>query len=389
MNLHEHQAKSLFKDFALPVPNGAVIYHKADIKKSIAQLSGSKWAIKAQVHAGGRGKAGGVAIISSVKEAQDFADRLLGTNLVTYQTDKEGQLVSSLLVEEVCNIATEFYLSILVDRDSNKIAIIASSEGGMDIEEVLKTSPEKIVTVYINPVTGIMSYQVRELFNTLGLTSKELFGSFGKMIINMLDMFKQKDLSMLEINPLVLTKEGNLLCLDAKLSIDDSAFYRQKELFSIRDTSQEDEKEIYAQSLDLNYVSLEGDIGCMVNGAGLAMATMDLIKLHGGAPANFLDVGGSADAQRVTQALEIILSDKNVKSVLINIFGGIVRCDLIADGIIDALGKMDTDVNFIIRLEGNNAELGLEKIANTNLKVNVEKDLAKATKLAIALTKQA
>lgn len=389
MNLHEHQAKSLFKDFALPVPNGAVIYHKADIKKSIAQLSGSKWAIKAQVHAGGRGKAGGVAIISSVKEAQDFADRLLGTNLVTYQTDKEGQLVSSLLVEEVCNIATEFYLSILVDRDSNKIAIIASSEGGMDIEEVLKTSPEKIVTVYINPVTGIMSYQVRELFNTLGLTGKELFGSFGKMIINMLDMFKQKDLSMLEINPLVLTKEGNLLCLDAKLSIDDSAFYRQKELFSIRDTSQEDEKEIYAQSLDLNYVSLEGDIGCMVNGAGLAMATMDLIKLHGGAPANFLDVGGSADAQRVTQALEIILSDKNVKSVLINIFGGIVRCDLIADGIIDALGKMDTDVNFIIRLEGNNAELGLEKIANTNLKVNVEKDLAKATKLAIALTKQA
>ena len=383
MNLHEYQAKDLFRSFNIPCSTGTTITKTHEIADAIKQLKGNKWIIKAQVHAGGRGKAGGVKLIESVDEAQEFTESLLGKNLVTYQTDKNGQQVNTILIEEVCNISSEFYLSMLVDRGSESIAIISSTEGGMEIEEVSRNTPEKIITTRINPAIGIMPYQVRKIFTTLGLEGKDLYRELQSMLVNMITMFKQNDLSLLEVNPLVLTKENNLLCLDGKVSVDSNALYRQKELEKKHDLTQEDEREIDAESFELNYVALDGNVGCMVNGAGLAMATMDLIKLHGGDPANFLDVGGGATVERVTKALEIILSDKNVKSILINILGGIVRCDIIADGIIEALKKIQTDVKFVVRLEGNNAELGLKKLEDEDLDILVAKDLTKATKLAI------
>lgn len=382
MNLHEYQAKQLFKNFSLPVPKGEVITDISQVSNAIDKLSSDRWVVKAQIHAGGRGKAGGVKLVDSKKEALEMVEFLMGTNLITFQTDESGQPVNTMLIEEVCSIKTELYLGAVVDRSSQRVVFMASMEGGMEIEKVAEETPEKILKIAINPTLGVMPYQIRELSFALGL-SKTQTSQLGKMLINLYQMFIDKDLSLLEINPLVVTNDGGLLCLDAKVNIDSNALFRQKELLDIRDITQEDKRELEAQEWELNYISLDGNVGCMVNGAGLAMATMDLIKLHGGNPANFLDVGGGATAERVAKALKIIISDVKVKSILINIFGGIVRCDLIADGIIEAIRSIDIDIPLIVRLEGNNAKLGLNKLKNCDFDIKVAGTLTKGAKLAI------
>ncbi|MGB3916464.1 MAG: ADP-forming succinate--CoA ligase subunit beta, partial [Thiothrix litoralis] len=333
MNLHEYQAKSVFSQYGMPVPNGKVASTAAEAEAAAASLSTATVVVKAQVHAGGRGKAGGVKLVKTPAEAGTFAASLLGTNLVTYQTDKNGQPVNTILVEETCNIARELYLGAVLDRATRRIVIMASTEGGMEIETVAHETPEKILKAMVDPLVGVMPYQGRDLAFGLGLEGAQI-GQFTKLLVGLGKMFKEKDLSLVEINPLVVTAEGNLLCLDGKVNVDSNALYRQPALVAMRDKSQEDAREIEADEWELNYVALEGNIGCMVNGAGLAMATMDIIKLSGGQPANFLDVGGGATAERVAAAFKIILSDSAVKGILINIFGGIVRCDLIAEGII-------------------------------------------------------
>jgi succinyl-CoA synthetase beta subunit len=342
-----------------------------------ASLATPKVVVKAQVHAGGRGKAGGVKLVDSPAAAAEVAASLLGKNLVTYQTDKHGQPVNTILVEETCNIARELYLGAVVDRSSRRVVIMASTEGGMEIEKVAHETPEKILKATINPLVGVMPYQARELGFGLGLNADQI-KQFTKLLIGFGKMFVEKDLSLVEINPLVVTVEGNLLCLDGKINVDSNALYRQPELVAMRDKSQEDAREIEASEWDLNYVSLEGNIGCMVNGAGLAMATMDIIKLSGGQPANFLDVGGTATAERVAAAFKIILSDTNVKGILVNIFGGIVRCDLIAEGIIKAVQEVNVAVPVVVRLEGNNAEKGVELLNNSGLAVIAASDLGDA-----------
>jgi succinyl-CoA synthetase beta subunit len=387
MNLHEYQAKSLFAEFGLPVPKGVTVADASEVDAAIQELNGDKWVVKAQVHAGGRGKAGGVKLVDSAAGAKAMVADMIGTNLVTYQTDSQGQPINTMLVEEVCNIDRELYLGAVIDRASQRIVVMASTEGGMEIEKVAHETPDKILKITISPISGVMPYQVRELAFGLGL-DKDQAKVMGAMLVNLVKMFKNKDLSLLEINPLVITGEGEFLCLDGKVNIDSNALYRQKELAEIRDISQEDEREIRAGEWELNYISLDGNVGCMVNGAGLAMATMDLIKLHGGEPANFLDVGGGATAERVAVALEIILSDPNVKSVLVNIFGGIVRCDLIADGIIEAVSKTKIEVPLVARLEGNNAALGLEKLQNSEFDIIVADSLTLAAEKAIAAAKQ-
>jgi succinyl-CoA synthetase beta subunit len=339
--------------------------------------------VKAQVHAGGRGKAGGVKLVSSPAEAAEVAGKLLGTHLVTYQTDKNGQPVNSVLVEETCNIARELYLGAVVDRSSRRVVIMASTEGGMEIEKVAHDTPEKILKVTMDPLVGIMPYQARELSFGLGLDANQM-KQFTTLLVNFGKMFVEKDLSLVEVNPLVVTAEGNLLCLDGKVNVDGNALYRQPELVAMRDKSQEDAREIEASEWDLNYVSLEGNIGCLVNGAGLAMATMDIIKLSGGQPANFLDVGGGATAERVAAAFKIILSDAAVKGILVNIFGGIVRCDLIAEGIIKAVEQVKVSVPVVVRLEGNNAEKGAELLNNSGLSVIAANDLGDAARKIVA-----
>lgn len=382
MNLHEYQAKQLFENYSLPVPKGEVITDISQVSNAIDKLSSDRWVVKAQIHAGGRGKAGGVKLVDSKKEALEMVASFMGTNLITFQTDKSGQPVNTMLIEEVCSIKTELYLGAVVDRSSQRVVFMASIEGGMEIEKVAEETPEKIIKIAIDPTLGVMPYQIRELSFALGL-SKTQTSQLGKMLINLYKMFIDKDLSLLEINPLVVTNDGDLLCLDAKVNIDSNALFRQKELLDIRDITQEDKRELEAQEWELNYISLDGNVGCMVNGAGLAMATMDLIKLHGGNPANFLDVGGGATAERVAKALKIIISDAKVKSILINIFGGIVRCDLIADGIIEAIKSVDIDIPLIVRLEGNNAKLGLNKLKNCDFDIKVADTLTKGAKLAI------
>ena len=383
MNLHEYQAKQLFRQYGMPVPNGIVIRDKSEASNAIADLSGSKWIVKAQVHAGGRGKAGGVEMVSNASEATDAAGRMLGTRLVTYQTDAKGQPVHRVLIEETSEIANELYLGAVIDRASQRVVIMASTEGGVEIEKVAAETPDKIRRVAVNPMLGVMPYQCRQLAFGLGLSGDQI-KQFSKMLTGLAKLFVEKDLSLIEINPLVITRSGGLICLDAKINVDDNAVYRHTEIAELRDSSQEDERENRAKEWDLNYIALDGNIGCMVNGAGLAMATMDVVKLHGGEPANFLDVGGGATAERVAEAFKIIVSDENVKAILVNIFGGIVRCDLIAEGIVSAVEQVGLELPVVVRLEGNNAKKGAQILNDSSFNVIAAEDLTDGAKRAIA-----
>lgn len=382
MNLHEYQAKQLLAKYGLPVPNGQVAWDVNEALMIADKLGTKRWVVKAQVHAGGRGKAGGVKLVSTKDELTQAVDKLLGTRLVTYQTNADGQPVNQLLIEETSDIDKELYLGAVVDRAKQRIVFMASTEGGVDIEKIAHDSPEKILTTAIDPVVGIQPFQARELAFALGLKGDQI-KQFTKILLGLAKMFEECDLSLLEINPLVITKQGNLICLDGKINIDDNAMYRLPALRDMRDITQEDERENRARDWELNYIALDGNIGCMVNGAGLAMATMDIVKLHGGNPANFLDVGGGATKERVTEAFKIILSDKNVKAILVNIFGGIVRCDLIADGIIGAVAEVGTNLPVVVRLEGNNAELGSKKLKESGLNIIAAESFTDAAKKVV------
>jgi len=380
MNLHEYQAKQIFRDYGLPVPKGIVVRSVEEALTAMNSLSGPKYVVKAQVHAGGRGKGGGVLVVEGRDELQEAARKLLHTRLVTYQTDEKGQPINELLIEELTQIDKELYLGAVIDRACQKVVFMASTEGGVDIEKVAEHTPEKIIKFTMDPLMGVMPYQARELGFKLGFNQEQM-KAFVTLVQGLGKLFVEKDLSLLEINPLVITKAGALICLDGKLNIDDNALYRQPELRLMRDSSQEDERENTAKEWELSYIALDGNIGCMVNGAGLAMATMDLIKLHGGNPANFLDVGGGATKERVTQAFKIILSDKNVKGILVNIFGGIVRCDLIAQGIISAVQEVGIQVPVVVRLEGNQAQLAkalLDDLTNRGLNISGADSLSDA-----------
>ena len=382
MNLHEYQGKALFAEFNLPVSKGKVVFNADDIIDACNEIGGSKWVVKAQVHAGGRGKAGGVELIDNPQDGVKFAKKWFGKNLITYQTDKKGQPVNSILVEECTSIAKELYLSAVIDRESQKIVFIGSSEGGVNIEDVAKKYPEKII--YEGVVYGdkALSENAENIAKVLKL-NKDQTNQFIPMIENLLRLFVEKDLSLLEINPLVITENGDLHCLDAKINIDSNALYRQPDLAEMYDQSQEDPQEAEAAKNGLSYVSLDGNIGCMVNGAGLAMGTMDTIKFYGGNPANFLDVGGTATQQRVATAFKIILDDADVKVVLVNIFGGIVRCDLIAEGIISAIKEVDVKIPVVVRLEGNNAKKGAQILSKASIKIHSINNLADAAKKAV------
>jgi len=377
MNLHEYQAKALFKQYGMPVPNNIVAATPEEAKAAAEQLSTDKVVVKAQVHAGGRGKAGGVKLVDTPREAADYAESILGTHLVTIQTDAAGQPVNTVLVEETCDIADELYLGMVIDRASQRVVVMASTEGGMEIEEVAHDTPEKILKAELNPLVGLMPYQARELAFGLGLKGDQI-KQFGKLLGGLCKLFVDKDLALVEINPLVVTGGGDLICLDGKINVDGNALYRHKELQELQDKSQEDERELRASEWELNYVALEGNIGCMVNGAGLAMATMDIIKLKGGQPANFLDVGGGATKERVSEALKIILSDPEVKGILVNIFGGIVRCDLIADGIMAAVAEVGIEIPVVVRLEGTKAAEGRKLLDESGLNLVAAADLGDA-----------
>jgi succinyl-CoA synthetase beta subunit len=382
MNLHEYQGKQLFAQYGLPVSKGYAVDTPEAAAEAVQKIGGEEWVVKAQVHAGGRGKAGGVKLIKSAEEAKEFAAKWLGKNLVTYQTDENGQPVAKILVETCTDIAQELYLGAVIDRSSRRVVFMASTEGGVEIEKVAEETPEKILKATIDPLTGAQPYQARELAFQLGLNPTQV-KQFTKIFLGLAKMFVEKDLDLLEINPLVITDEGNLHCLDAKISIDSNALYRHKDIQEMQDPSQEDEREAHAASWELNYVALNGTIGCMVNGAGLAMGTMDIVAINGGFPANFLDVGGGATKERVTEAFKIILSDSNVKAVLVNIFGGIVRCDLIAEGIIGAVKEVGVKVPVVVRLEGNNAELGSKVLADSGLDIIAATSLSDAAQQAV------
>lgn len=387
MNLHEYQAKQLLSDYGLPVSKGEVAASVEEALRIANKMALPRWVVKAQVHAGGRGKAGGVKLVSTKDELTEAARSMLGKHLVTYQTTAEGQPVHQVLIEEPADIERELYLGAVIDRSKQRVVFMASTEGGVEIEKVAEKTPEKILTTVIDPLVGALPYQGRELGFALGLKGDQI-KQFANLLVGLSKMFNECDLSLLEINPLVVTKQGNLLCLDAKINIDDNALYRQPKLRVLRDASQEDERENRARDWELNYIALDGDIGCMVNGAGLAMATMDMIKLCGGNPANFLDVGGGATKERVAEAFKIILSDKKVKAILINIFGGIVRCDLIAEGIIGAVSEVGTKLPVVVRLEGNNAELGLKMLGESGLNIIAAKGFADAAKKVVEAAKK-
>lgn len=383
MNLHEYQGKALFAQYGLPVSSGHAVDTPQEAVNAAQQIGGDMWVVKAQVHAGGRGKAGGVKLVKTTDEVRDFAEHWLGKNLVTYQTDENGQPVAKILVEACTDIAEELYLGAVLDRATQRIVFMASTEGGVEIEKVAEETPEKILKAEIDPLVGPQPYQGRELAFKLGLKGVQI-KQFVTIFTGLANLFKDKDLALIEVNPLVITDEGNLHCLDAKVVVDSNALYRHADLQAMRDPSQEDEREAHAAQWELNYVALDGNIGCMVNGAGLAMGTMDIVKLHGGAPANFLDVGGGATKERVTEAFKIILSDHNVKAVLINIFGGIVRCDLIAEGVIGAVEEVGVTVPVVVRLEGNNAELGQQVLADSGLNIIAATSLTDAAQQVVA-----
>jgi succinyl-CoA synthetase beta subunit len=386
MNIHEYQAKQLFADYGIPVPAGLPAWNAEQAIERAPTLGGEAWMVKAQVHAGGRGKAGGVQRAQSLNEVAEISQRLIGTQLVTHQTGADGQPIECVLIETTTTISRELYLSLVTDRAAARIGIIASRAGGMEIEEVAAKTPEQIIRRTIDPAVGIQSYQCREIAFALGLDDvgrKQLI----YLLFNLYRLFVDKDLSLVEINPLVITEQGHLLALDAKVHIDDNALYRHKELQKLYDPNQENEKEHRARQFDLNYIALDGNIACMVNGAGLAMATMDVIKIQGGAPANFLDVGGGTTAERVTEAFKIILSEPKVQAILVNIFGGIVRCDLIAQGVIHAIKETGTQLPVIVRLEGTNVEVGKNLLKDSGLSVIPADDLDDAAKKAVLAVK--
>ena len=388
MNIHEHQAKELLRDFGVAVPNGIAAFSVDEAVAAAEQLGSDVTVVKAQIHAGGRGKAGGVKVVKSVADVKAEAERLLGSTLVTHQTGPAGKEVQRLYIEQGCDIGRELYLSMLVDRGSSQVTIIASTEGGMDIEAVAAETPERILTVSIDPATGLKPHHVRSIANVLGLsgdTAKQASG----FLSGIYKAFTQLDASLVEINPLVVTGSGDLLALDAKMGFDDNALFRQKDVLALRDLSEEDESEVRASEFDLNYIKLDGTIGCMVNGAGLAMATMDIIKLEGGEPANFLDVGGSATTERVTEAFKIILSDSNVEGILVNIFGGIMRCDVIAEGVVEAARNLGLTKPLVVRLEGTNVEKGKQIMAESGLAIISADNLGDAAQKIVAAVKGA
>jgi len=383
MNLHEYQAKQLFGEYGIAHAPSKPATSVAESLAAADALGGSSWVVKAQVHAGGRGKAGGVKKVGDRAQLEATARALLGSTLVTHQTGPTGRPVNQLLIEMPCNVARELYLACLVDRARERVVLMASTEGGMDIEAVAAKTPEKILKEFVDPVAGLQAYQCRELAFALGLSDKQV-GAFTQILLALYRLFLERDLSLVEINPLVVTDQGALLALDAKINVDDNALYRQKALAAMRDAAQEDAKETRAREHDLNYIALDGNIGCMVNGAGLAMATMDLIKLHGGMPANFLDVGGGTTKERVAEAFKLILSDPNVKAILVNIFGGIVRCDLIAEGIISAVKEVGIRIPVVVRLEGTNVEQGRKLLKDSGLEIAAAESLTDAAKRAVA-----
>jgi succinyl-CoA synthetase beta subunit len=384
MNLHEYQSKALFAEFGIPVPQGHVAASAGEAEAAAEKLGGNLWVVKAQVHAGGRGKAGGVKLARSIAEAGQHAKAMLGTRLVTHQSGPEGLPVDFVYVESGSSIDRELYLSLVVDRSSERIAVMASAAGGMDIEEVAHSTPEKIFTLTLHPATGLEDYQARKLGFGLGLNSAQQ-SEFRDILRKLVKLFRECDASLVEINPLIVTKDGRVVALDAKINVEENALFRQQRLAKMRDAAQEDERERRAREHDLNYVSLDGNIACMVNGAGLAMATMDLIKLHGGEPANFLDVGGGATAERVEEAFKIILTNRNVRAILVNIFGGIVRCDLIAQGVISAVREVHVGVPVVVRLEGTNVEKGRELLAESGLEIVAATGLTDAASKVVRL----
>jgi succinyl-CoA synthetase beta subunit len=387
MNIHEYQAKAVLREFGVPVPRGQAAFSVEEAVKAAHDLDAPVLVVKAQIHAGGRGKAGGVKVVKSKEDVRKEAERLLGAVLVTHQTGPHGKQVHRLYIEEGSAIEREFYLSALVDRESSRIAFVVSTAGGMDIEEVARTSPEQIVTFTVDPATGIMPHHGRRVAQALGLQD-DLAKRAGRLAAQLYAAFTAKDMSLLEINPLVVTKGKELVCLDAKISFDDNALYRHPEIVALRDLTEEDEKEIEASKYDLNYIALDGTIGCMVNGAGLAMATMDIIKLYGKAPANFLDVGGGATKEKVAAAFKIITADPKVQGILVNIFGGIMKCDVIAEGVVAAVKEVGLRVPLVVRLEGTNVELGKEIIAKSNLNVTSADDLDDAAQKIVRAVKE-
>ena len=387
MNLHEYQAKQLIAKYGISVPKGIVIKSIGEVDQSIGELETSSYVIKAQIHAGGRGKAGGVKIVSSKKEASEVVNSLINKKLVTYQNKPDGQPVNSVLIEESCDIEKELYFSILVDRQSERIVVIASSAGGIEIEEISKNNPEKIIKELCSPINGLMDFQSRNIAFALGLPN-EMINDFVKFARSAFKVFIENDLALLEINPLVITSNKKIIALDCKVTVDDNALLKQKTLAELRDWSQNDSKEAEAFNAGLNYIALNGNIGCMVNGAGLAMATMDLIKLYGGEPANFLDVGGGATAETVAKAFKIILDDKNVQVVLVNIFGGIMRCDIIAEGIIAAVKEVGIQIPIVVRLEGTNVDLGKKLLQTSGLNIKAANSLTEAATIATSLIKK-
>ena len=388
MNLHEYQAKQLFSQYGLPINRGIACHSIEETEQALSQLNGNIFAVKCQIHAGGRGKAGGVKLVKNAEQARQFAEQWLGKRMVTFQTDSKGLPVNTIYVEETCEIERELYLGAVIDRSSQKVVFMASSAGGMEIEEIARNTPELIHKISLDPLTNAQPFQARELAFKLGLKGTEI-QQFVTIFLQLAKLFLEKDLSLLEVNPLVVTKQQNLICLDAKAVIDNNALYRHPELKALEDESQEDPREAYASQWELNYVALNGNIGCMVNGAGLAMGTMDMIKLQGGEPANFLDVGGGATKERVAEAFKLILSDSQVKAVLVNIFGGIVRCDLIAEGIISAVNEVGVKVPVIVRLEGTNAEQGRAILAQSGLNLAVAETLTQAAISAVNFANQA
>ena len=386
MNLHEYQAKQIFTQYGIPIPTGRVAASPEEAVEVARALGGSLWVVKAQVHAGGRGKAGGVKLVRDLEAVRAAAAAMLGQRLVTHQTGPEGLPIDKVYVESGSNIAREFYLSLVLNRETSRIAFIASAAGGMDIEEVAAKTPDKIISVSIHPAAGLQGYQSRQLAFGLGLSGTQI-DAFSRIATALYRLYIQRDASLLEVNPLIITGDGRLVALDAKINIEANALFRQPDIAALRDPSQEDPMEREASEHDLNYVSLDGDIACMVNGAGLAMATMDLIKLHGGAPANFLDVGGGATSERVSEAFKLILSNPRVRAILVNIFGGIVRCDLIAEGIVDAVKQIGVKIPVVVRLEGTNADVARKTLAASKLAITPASDLTDAATKVVTLAR--
>ena len=386
MHIHEHQAKDLFKKNGIKVPNFIVVSNATDTESACIKLGGSIWVVKAQVHAGGRGKGGGVIVCKNIKDAIEASESLLGTNLITPQTDANGQPVNEVIIEAGQDIAKELYLGLLVDRASERITVLASTEGGMDIEKVASDTPDKIIKMKTNPLSKLSLDECSEVSVKLGL-DESLHDEFSQTLMGLYEIFTTHDANLIEINPLIITGDNQIMALDGKIDFDDNALYRNETILALRDVAQEDEKERSASEYELNYISLDGTVGCMVNGAGLAMATMDLIEYHGGSPANFLDVGGGTTSERVAKAFEIIQSGENVKAILVNIFGGIVRCDLIANGILQAIEKVGLTLPIVVRLEGTNAKEGLDILNASNFNIITEADLTQAAKQVVEMAK--